>query len=69
MPSAVLPELYVRCEAERDDSLVSRRIDDPGAERDIALIWRPGSPLSTGFNAVADIMREAAQAALAPRTR
>lgn len=66
---AVLPELYVRCEAERDDSLVFRRIDDPGAERDIALIWRPGSPLSTGFNAVADIMREAAQAALAPRTR
>ena len=64
---AVLPELYVRCEAERDNSLVFRRIDDPDAQRDIALIWRQGSPLSTGFSAVAGIMRDAARTALATR--
>ena len=62
---AVLPELYVRCEAERDNSLVFRRIEDPGAQRDIALIWRQGSPLTAGLSAIADIMREAAQSALA----
>ncbi|MCR9268186.1 MAG: hydrogen peroxide-inducible genes activator [Alphaproteobacteria bacterium] len=57
---AVLPELYVRCEAERDNSLVFRLIDDPGAQRDIALIWRHNSPLASGFQAIADILETAA---------
>ena len=62
---AVLPELYVRCEGERDNSLVHRRIDDPGAQRDIALIWRQDSPLATGFRAIADVMKDAASKVLA----
>ncbi len=62
---AVLPEMYVRCEAERDNSLVFRLIDDPGAQRDIALIWRQNSPLASGFQAIADVMRDAAGQILA----
>ncbi|WP_019962244.1 hydrogen peroxide-inducible genes activator [Woodsholea maritima] len=61
---AILPELYVRCEAERDESLVFREIKDPGARRLIALIWRPHSESTTQFQAIGQLLRTAGQAAL-----
>ena len=62
---AVLPQLYVTCEARRDDALIFRRIDAPIAERDIALIWRHGSPLREGFTQLAETFKNAARTALA----
>ncbi|WP_323762030.1 hydrogen peroxide-inducible genes activator [Maricaulis sp.] len=62
---AILPQLYVTCEAKRDDALVYRRIDAPIAERDIALIWRHGSPLQDGLTQLAETFRTAARSALA----
>ena len=63
---AVLPQLYVTCEARRDDFLVYRRIDAPIAERNIALVWRQGSPLHEGFTQLASVLRSAAITALSP---
>jgi len=61
---AVLPDLYVQCEARRDDSLVFRPIEDPRANRDIALVWRRNSPIRDGLELLAEIMRDAARGAL-----
>ncbi|MDF1768896.1 LysR substrate-binding domain-containing protein [Maricaulis sp.] len=61
---AVLPQLYVTCEARRDDVLVYRRIDTPMAERNIALVWRQGSPLTDGLQQLADALRTAASTIL-----
>lgn len=46
---AILPSLYALTEARRDPDLVIRPIDHALARRDIALIWRPGSPLDGAF--------------------
>ncbi|WP_291843889.1 LysR substrate-binding domain-containing protein [Maricaulis sp.] len=61
---AVLPQLYVTCEARRDDVLVYRRIDTPSAERNIALVWRQGSPLTDGFRQLASVLGSAANSLL-----
>lgn len=57
---AILPELYVACEARRDATLVYRRIAHASAQRDIALIWREASPLQDGFTDLAAALRAAA---------
>jgi len=64
---AVLPQLYVTCEARRDDILVYRRISAPMAERNIALVWRQGSPLHDGFLQLAEALRLAANSILETR--
>lgn len=61
---AVLPDLYVQCEARRDDSLVFRQIDDPRAGRDISLVWRRQSPIREGLELLAEIMQDAARRVL-----
>lgn len=61
---AILPELYVKCEARKDSNLVFRRIEDDGAFRTVSLVWREGSPLRSGLLSIADIMRRAAEKAL-----
>ena len=58
---AVMPSLYMRSEAATDPGLVVRPINAPVAERDIALIWRPTSPLSKKFQAIGEILVEAAK--------
>lgn len=57
---AVMPSLYMRSEAFDDPGLVVRKIDTREAERDIALIWRPTSPLSGKFQTIGDILTQAA---------
>lgn len=57
---AILPSLYMRSEAYDDPGLVVRKIDSELAERDIALLWRPTSPLSTKFQTIGDILTQAA---------
>lgn len=57
---AVLPELYVKCEAHRDSSLVFRRIASDHAWRNLALVWRNNSPLADHLSELADVMRRAA---------
>jgi LysR family hydrogen peroxide-inducible transcriptional activator len=64
---AVMPSLYMRSEAMDDPGLVVRPIDAPEAERDIALIWRPTSPLTEKFRAIGDILTDAAKDRLAAR--
>lgn len=59
---AVLPELYAQTEARRGDDIALRLIEDRRAERSIALIWRPDSPLESGFQTMAEALREAAAA-------
>ena len=61
---AVLPELYVRCEAERDDSLAFREIKDERATRMIALIWRHASPFEAEYRKIGDVLKEAGKTAL-----
>ncbi|MBR9825249.1 MAG: LysR family transcriptional regulator [Alphaproteobacteria bacterium] len=61
---AILPDLYVRCEAMRDANLHFRPIDDDGANREIALVWRENSPLEESFRALASVLRSAADAIL-----
>ncbi len=61
---AILPDLYVFCEARRDDSVVFRRIEDLDASREISLIWRENSPLDASFRALARVLREGAEAIL-----
>ncbi|MEM8617761.1 MAG: LysR substrate-binding domain-containing protein, partial [Pseudomonadota bacterium] len=58
---AVLPSLYALTEARRDPDLVLRPIDDPMAEREVSLVWRPTSPLRETFETLADVMRSAAK--------
>ncbi len=58
---AVMPSLYVASEARADPGLVVRPIADDRARRDIALLWRPTSPLSAKFDAMATIMAEVAE--------
>jgi LysR family hydrogen peroxide-inducible transcriptional activator len=55
---AILPSLYVASEARWDKDLVVRRIDHDGAHRDIALVWRPASPLGAQFLQLGDVLKE-----------
>lgn len=57
---AVMPSLYMRSEAHEDPGIVVRKINSSMAERDIALIWRPTSPLSAKFQTVGEILTTAA---------
>jgi len=58
---AVMPSLYMRSEAREDPGIVVRPIKAPIAERDIALIWRPTSPLTAKFQTVGDVLIKASQ--------
>ena len=62
---AILPSLYALSEARRDRGLNIRRIDDPIACRDIALIWRDTSPLATALLSLSDYLKSAADRILA----
>jgi len=57
---AILPSLYALTEAARDPDLVIRRIDHATAQRDIALIWRPTSPLADDFKLLGDVLSDVA---------
>jgi len=57
---AVMPSLYMLSEAREDPGIVVRPINAQIAERNIALMWRPTSPLSGKFQAVGEILAEAA---------
>ena len=57
---AVMPSLYMLSEAREDPGIVVRPINAQIAERNIALMWRPTSPLSDKFQAVGEILAEAA---------
>ena len=57
---AVMPSLYMRSEACEDPGIVVRPINAQIAERNIALMWRPTSPLSGKFQAVGEILAGAA---------
>jgi LysR family hydrogen peroxide-inducible transcriptional activator len=61
---AILPSLYVVSEAQDDPGLYIRRISNPIAQRDIALLWRPTSPLAEKFRTIAEIMNDEAKAIL-----
>lgn len=63
---AILPSLYMQSEAREDPGLVVRRLDAPEASRDIDLIWRPTSPLSSKFQTIGDILGRAADDLLEP---
>ncbi|WP_298913222.1 hydrogen peroxide-inducible genes activator [uncultured Algimonas sp.] len=63
---AIMPSLYMRSEAYDDPGLAVRRIDAPEAERDIALIWRPTSPLSEKFQTIGELLTQAAADVLEP---
>ncbi|MGJ8560071.1 MAG: hydrogen peroxide-inducible genes activator [Litorimonas sp.] len=58
---AVMPSLYMRSEAREDPGIVVRPINAPIAERDIALVWRPTSPLSAKFQTVGEVLTQAAR--------
>lgn len=61
---AILPAIYALSEARRDADLVLRPLDHPKAERRVALIWRPTSPMAESFRQMADILRTDAQTIL-----
>jgi LysR family hydrogen peroxide-inducible transcriptional activator len=63
---AIMPSLYMHSEAQDDPGLVIRAINAPEAERDIALIWRPTSPLSSKYETIGDILSQAARDLLEP---
>ena len=56
---AVLPSLYTYSEAREDPGIVVRRLVHPLARRDISLLWRPTSPLSTKFEAIGAALKTA----------
>lgn len=56
---AVLPSLYAYSEAREDPGIVVRRLVHPLARRDISLLWRPTSPLSTKFEAIGAALKTA----------
>ena len=58
---AVMPSLYARSEAMGDPGVVVRRIEHPDAHRDVALLWRHTSPLKHKFEAMGEVLREAAR--------
>ena len=61
---AILPAIYALSEASRDADLVLRPLDHPRAQRRVALIWRPTSPMADSFQLMADILRADAKAIL-----
>lgn len=65
---AVMPSLYTRSEAHDDPGLVIRHIEADEAKRDIALLWRPTSPLSAKFHAIGQILSIASEELLHPET-
>ena len=62
---AIMPSLYALSEARRDPDFIVRQIDHPICQREIALIWRPTSPLEKEFAVLADLMRNIAADLLA----
>ena len=62
---AVMPSLYMHSEALEDPGLVIRKIDAPEAKREIALLWRPTSPLSAKFQTIGHILASASESLLA----
>lgn len=66
---AILPSLYAVIEVQRDPHMIIRRIDDPLAIRQIALIWRDTSPLDASLTTLAQVLSEVARDILraAPR--
>lgn len=58
---AVLPSLYAISEAKRDPQLIVRRIDHARAERQISLMWRYSSPLSSKFEKISHVFTQVAQ--------
>lgn len=65
---AVMPSLYMQSEAREDPGIVVRPINAPIAERDIALVWRPTSPLSAKFQTVGEVLAQAARDLLSDDT-
>jgi len=61
---AVLPAIYALSEASRDADLVLRPIRHALAQRRVALVWRPTSPLTNSFQLMAEILREDAKTIL-----
>lgn len=61
---AILPAIYALSEASRDADLVLRPIDSAAAQRRVALVWRPTSPLTDSFQRMAEILREDGQSIL-----
>lgn len=61
---AVMPSLYMNSEAREDPGLIVRPINAPEAERDIALLWRPTSPLSAKFQTIGHILASASETLL-----
>ena len=61
---AILPAIYALSEASRDADLVLRPLDHPRAQRRVALIWRPTSPMADSFQLMAEILRADAKAIL-----
>lgn len=55
---AILPAIYALSEARRDADLVLRPLDHPQAQRRVALMWRPTSPMADSFQRMATILRE-----------
>lgn len=61
---AVLPSLYALSEAQRDPEFVIRPFVHPDIHRDIALCWRPTSPLSDSYQLLSDALIETASGLL-----
>lgn len=61
---AILPAIYALSEASRDADLVLRPLKHENAQRRVALIWRPTSPMSDSFEQMASVLREDAKAIL-----
>ncbi len=55
---AILPAIYALSEASRDADLVLRPLDHPQAQRRVALMWRPTSPMADSFQQMATILRD-----------
>lgn len=55
---AVLPSIYAVTEARRDPDLSIRPLDHAPAQREIALIWRPGSPVGAAAGELATVLRD-----------
>ena len=57
---AVLPSLYALSEARRDPELVVRKINFPSAERQVSLICRRSSPLTSQYQMIAEQLSKTA---------
>ncbi|KKB80450.1 hypothetical protein VW35_05975 [Devosia soli] len=53
----LLPQIALRKEAS-DPRIAVHRLDDPHAGRQLALVWREGTPLGETFEAIGDVIRK-----------